>query len=285
MKRYLGILLLASALCAGSCKMFVEVLHDDDVVAEAGTHKLYARELSAYIPDGLSVEDSTKIAHQYIDSWALDMLFLDVAESELSKTEKDVSVELEDYRRSLLKYRYEQKYVNQRLDTTISNAQIEAYYKDHQENFILSSTIVKARFLNISKDSPSLPSIRRRMSSQDPAEAQGLDSLAFSSALRYTSYDGRWVDALVLSREFGGEGYESLLSSRRDGFIERTDSYGNLSIAYVSDVLKEGSPGPLDYYRDRIRDIILSNRKQALLVGLERDLLDKARNQETFKVY
>ena len=53
------------------------------------------------------------------------MLFMDMAETELSKGEKDVSREIESYRRSLLKYRYEQKYVNQRLDTAVTEADIE----------------------------------------------------------------------------------------------------------------------------------------------------------------
>ena len=72
----------------------------------------------------------------------------EVAEKELSKSEKNVDKELEDYRRSLLKYRYEQKYVNQRLDTAVTDAQIEKYYEAHIETFKLSLPIAKARFLD-----------------------------------------------------------------------------------------------------------------------------------------
>ena len=121
-----GVCLLVIVLpWLNSCKTITSFVHDGRVVAKIGNHKLYASDLNAYIPDSASPEDSTRLALQYINSWASDMAFIDVAEKELSKSEKNVDKELEDYRRSLLKYRYEQKYVNQRLDTAVTDAQIE----------------------------------------------------------------------------------------------------------------------------------------------------------------
>ena len=148
MKRLLILLALAAVLPA--CKSVSSFVHDGEVVAKAGKHKLYAAELEDFIPGGISAEDSTRLAAQYIDKWATDMLFMDMAETELSKGEKDVSREIESYRRSLLKYRYEQKYVNQRLDTAVTEADIEKYYQDHPDHFKLVRPIVKARYARIS---------------------------------------------------------------------------------------------------------------------------------------
>ena len=198
--------------------------------------------------------------------------------------EDDGPEELEDYRRSLLKYRYEQNFVNQRLETAITAAQIERYYDSHKDNFQLTVPIVKARFLNISSDSPSLSVLKAKMSSEDPEDLAEADSIAYSAAMRYTDYGGGWVDAVTLSREFGKD-YGQLLSSKKKGFIEEDDGKGNLSIAYVAQMIGEGETGPVEYFESRIRDIILSTRKQALLTGLERDLLDKAKRQENFEIY
>ena len=84
-----------------------------------------------------------------------------MAETKLSKSEKDVSRELEDYRRSLLKYRYEQRFVNERLDTAVLTKDIEAYYEAHKDLFVLDVPILKARFLDIMPDSPNYDRIRR----------------------------------------------------------------------------------------------------------------------------
>ena len=277
------IVLLAMTSCE-TVTSFVRELRYGQVVAKVGSHRLYASELASYIPDSASPEDSTRLALQYINTWASDQLFTDVAEMELSKSEKNVDSELEDYRHSLLKYRYEQKYVNQRLDTAVTKAQIEKYYDDHAENFKLSLPIAKAVYMNISADSPNLEIIKKKMRSDKPEARIEADSIAFSSAFRYTDFGDRWVDLVKLSREVGTD-YGTLLSQVRDGYAELPDGNGNLNIVYFFSLMRAGQTGPVEYFEEQIRDIILSTRKQALLSRLERDLIENARNQENFVIY
>ena len=277
------IVLLAMTSCE-TVTSFVRELRYGQVVAKVGSHRLYASELASYIPDSASPEDSTRLALQYINTWASDQLFTDVAERELSKSEKNVDSELEDYRHSLLKYRYEQKYVNQRLDTAVTKAQIEKYYDDHAENFKLSLPIAKAVYMNISADSPNLEIIKKKMRSDKPEARIEADSIAFSSAFRYTDFGDRWVDLVKLSREVGTD-YGTLLSQVRDGYAELPDGNGNLNIVYFFSLMRAGQTGPVEYFEEQIRDIILSTRKQALLSRLELDLIENARNQENFVIY
>ena len=277
------IVLLAMTSCE-TVTSFVRELRYGQVVAKVGSHRLYASELASYIPDSASPEDSTRLALQYINTWASDQLFTDVAERELSKSEKNVDSELEDYRHSLLKYRYEQKYVNQRLDTAVTKDQIEKYYDDHAENFKLSLPIAKAVYMNISADSPNLEIIKKKMRSDKPEARIEADSIAFSSAFRYTDFGDRWVDLVKLSREVGTD-YGTLLSQVRDGYAELPDGNGNLNIVYFFSLMRAGQTGPVEYFEEQIRDIILSTRKQALLSRLERDLIENARNQENFVIY
>ena len=277
------IVLLAMTSCE-TVTSFVRELRYGQVVAKVGSHRLYASELASYIPDSASPEDSTRLALQYINTWASDQLFTDVAERELSKSEKNVDSELEDYRHSLLKYRYEQKYVNQRLDTAVTKAQIEKYYDDHAENFKLSLPIAKAVYMNISADSPNLEIIKKKMRSDKPEARIEADSIAFSSAFRYTDFGDSWVDLVKLSREVGTD-YGTLLSQVRDGYAELPDGNGNLNIVYFFSLMRAGQTGPVEYFEEQIRDIILSTRKQALLARLERDLIENARNQENFVIY
>ena len=260
------IVLLAMTSCE-TVTSFVRELRYGQVVAKVGSHRLYASELASYIPDSASPEDSTRLALQYINTWASDQLFTDVAERELSKSEKNVDSELEDYRHSLLKYRYEQKYVNQRLDTAVTKAQIEKYYDDHAENFKLSLPIAKAVYMNISADSPNLEIIKKKMRSDKPEARIEADSIAFSSAFRYTDFGDRWVDLVKLSREVGTD-YGTLLSQVRDGYAELPDGNGNLNIVYFFSLMRAGQTGPVEYFEEQIRDIILSTRKQALLSRL-----------------
>ena len=60
---------------------------------------------------------------------------------------------------------------------------------------------------------------------------------------------------------------------------------GDIKIGYVCEMRKPGTVAPLEYCTDRIREIILSNRKHALLAGLEQDLLKDALEQEKLIIY
>ena len=246
--------------------------------------KLYRSDLDKVIPKGLSADDSTFLARQYIEGWATELVYLGIAEQQLSKAEKDVTKELEDYRKSLLKYRYEQLYVNERLDTAVTEEKIEEYYNSHQEKFVLGRPLIKARFMSISADSPAKDQIRKRMSSDKVEDLVEADSLAYSAALKYTTWSDRWIDVTALAGEFSTD-YAVLLSQMRNRWIEQVDTLGVARIAYIPAIMQKGEVAPLEYSAPAIRDIIISARKQALTSTLEQDLLKAARENGQFVIY
>ena len=86
MKKLIPVLVLSLALLT-SCDAISSFIHDDGVVARGGKEKLYLSQLEQYIPDGITPEDSTNLAMQYVTSWASELLYLKVAGEQLSKAE------------------------------------------------------------------------------------------------------------------------------------------------------------------------------------------------------
>ena len=269
MKRFAPI---AAVLLLCACNAISSLLHDGEVVASVGENKLYSTELAGYIPAGVSPEDSARLADSYIEAWTREMKFIALAEKELSKEEKDVTKELEEYKRTLLRYRYEQKYINQRLDTAITAGQVEEYYNAHKEMFRLTAPVVKARFAVISEKSNHLNALKKLMSADETEDVIVSDSLAYAYAARYTDFGGRWIDASALSAELNMDS-KTFQGNLHKGFMQNKDADGNLQLAYISEIVKAGDTAPVDYCADRIRDIILSNRKQALSAALEQELM------------
>lgn len=274
----IGIVLLSS------CRAISSLLHDDEVVAQVGDVKLYRAELDALIPKGISAEDSTGLARQYINTWASDLVYVKIAEQQLSKSEKDVSRELEEYRKSLLKYRYEQLYVNERLDTAVTDDMVDEYYTAHSDKFVLKRPLLRARYLNIATDSPALKQLRKMMKSSDPLALVEADSIAYSSALKFTTWNNEWIDAAVLAGEFGTD-YNSMIASISGGWIETKDTLGYTKLAYVPEIIRKGELAPVEYSTPVIKDMIISARKQALISSLEQDLLNDARENGNFVIY
>ena len=267
-----------------SCRTISSFLGKGEVVAQVGSDKLYKSDIDEFIPKGLSPEDSAVLVNRYINSWATDRVYLKIAEQQLSKSEKDVTKELEDYRKSLLKYHYEQLYVNERLDTAVGIDHIEEYYQAHQDKFVLDRPVVKARFLNIAQDSPALKQIRKKMSSSDANELVEADSLAFSSAVKFTTWADRWIDIAVIAREYSMD-YSDLLSRMNKGWIESVDTTGYMRLTYISQMTQKGKIAPLEYCQEDIKNVIISSRRQNILMSLEQDLLKDARENGDFIIY
>ena len=271
-------------LLLASCNAISSLVHDDQVVARVGQNKLYKSEVERFIPNMIPAEDSTRLAEQYINTWAMDLLYLDVAETQLSKEELDVTADLEDFRRSLLKYRYEQRYINDRLDTLITEDQIRPYYTAHADDFELKRPVLKVRFVDVMKDSPNFDAILKMMSSKEYDDIQRADTLAKSTALRWFDSADTWMDAGELAKSFGLD-WESMLSHLKGDMIryepeDRTD----LMAAYVVEIQRKGT-APLEFVSDRIRDILMSARKHDLMNSLERDLLENALESKKFVIY
>ncbi len=267
-----------------SCKAISSFFRGDEVVAEVGSEKLYRSEIDQILPKGIAPEDSTRLAMQYIATWASDLVYISIAEEQLSKSEKDVTKELEDYRKSLLKYRYEQLYVNERLDTSVTDDQVQEYYEAHRDKFILARPVMKARYLAIFSDSPAKEQIKKRMSSSELDMLVEADSLAFSAAHKYTGWNDEWIDASVLAREFDMD-YAAMLALQKGSWIEKDGDDGLSRIAFLSEVVGEGELAPVEYAAQNIRDMIISSRKQKLIATLEQDLLKDARDNGKFVIY
>lgn len=281
MRKIAVILMLMASLV--SCRRVSQWLHEDEVVAQVGKTKLYLSQVREYIPDYVSPEDSVNLAMQYINSWATDLLYMEVASAQLSKQDQDVSRELEDYRRSLLRFRYEQQYINDRLDTTITDAQVRTYYEANQEKFALERPILKVRFLHILKSSLNRARIQTLMRSSRPDDLAAADSLAAASAIRYYDNSDVWMDAAVLARDFGVD-YTTMLAAYKDRTITIERENGELLYAYVHDIMRSGT-APVEFCSDQARALILSNRKHHLVETLEQDLLQDALGKKKFVIY
>ena len=266
------------------CQAIQSFIHDDKVVARVGKHKLYESEVNAYIPSGVSLADSTNLALQYINTWATDIIFADMAQSQLSKAERDVTAELEAYKRDLLRFRYEQRFIGDRLDTLVTEDQMLDFYDKHKNLFVLERPIMKVRFVDIYKNVEQKDQIIRLLSSNKPKDMETVEGLANKYAIRYFDKSYQWIDAAVLAREFGTD-YGQMLAKMNQSYIRmESEDASDIKVAYVREIRRSGV-APFDFCTERIREYILSGRKHDLLVALEQSLLKGASDDGQFVIY
>ena len=281
MKKNFTILFLLILLT--SCES-IGNMFSGDKVARVGSYVLYERDLRNLIPIGTSPEDSILMVQQYINSWAVQNLKQIKAEQELSSEEKDITAEIEEFKKTLLAYRYEKLYVEQRLDTVITDKECESYYRDNLGFFISSTPIFKARVIKINPLSSNYSQIKKLYKSNKEEDLQRLDELCSEYAERYIDFDGKWIVPQQLA-DYIGITPDQCSELLKEGNSFEVENPANHYFVYIDIMNNSGKVAPFEYVEPKIKESILSKRKQQLLQSLEQDLLRDAVSNNKLKVY
>jgi hypothetical protein len=245
---------------------------------------LYKSDVVGIFPKGMTKADSIKILNAYVDQWVRHCLLLKISEDNLNDAQKNVSKQLEDYRSSLLIFKYEQEYILQRLDTAISSDEIQSFYSNNISNFSISETIVKALYIKLRKNTPYIDKIKELYRSSREDDIKSLDNLAYQVAEKYDYFGDKWLPFSVLQRQFpyALENSDDYLRSRQT--IEMED--GNfLYLINIREVMFKGQTSPLDYERVNIKNVILNKRKQKLINDLENKVYNDALDHKKFQTF
>lgn len=252
-------------------------------VARVYDKYLYQSDIQNIFLTNVGKEDSILITQSYIEKWIQIQLLLKQAENNLTEKQKNVARQLEDYRASLLIHKFEQAYINEKIDTVIKESEIKDYYLANKGNFLLSEPIVKALFIKLRKEAPQSNKIKEIYRSKRQEDIQLLDNLAYQAATNYDFFNDQWVPFSVISRQlpYPVENIEQVFTR---GYVEMEDgSY--IYLVSVKEVKLQGEIAPLEYTTNELRQFILNSRKQKLIEQLERNIYIKARDDKSFEIF
>lgn len=273
--------LLFLGLCA--CSWWPLGSKDDVVVASVNKKQLRASDITALIPAGLPVEDSLAMLRQYVNSWALNHLMEEKAQKELPKEQKEVGQALEEYRRSLLVFRYQKSYVEARIDTTITLAELKSCYDDHRPLFILTEPLVKVRYIKMGSNAPYVEMVRSLYRIHTVEEESKLEQMAQNSAEKYETYNDQWISVSALASDLPVTS-EEVLRAIGKGYLECKDNFSTYFVSFFESI-PTGMPAPIEYEEPVLRNIIFGKRKQELLKNLEQEVLKEGWQTQQLKVY
>ena len=253
------------------------------VVASVKEHNLYLDELISALPENLSESDSFNFANGFIESWATQMLLLDKAELNLPEEEKDVASQLEEYRRSLIIYKYQRQLIGQLLDTAITEGQIAKYYDNNKDNFELQSNIARALLVTLDKKSKDVETVRKWMRSDKSEHREELEEFCIQHAKSFHLNDQAWVPLKELLNQIPKTSYLNVNYFSSYHFAHVQDSTTHYLID-VKEIKYKNSVSPIEFEKQNIRNILLNQRKLELSRKLEKDILNEAIAKNEFKV-
>jgi hypothetical protein len=261
-----------------------EVTDKGKIIATVYTHNLYESDLTVAVPPGLTPEDSVRRAENFINSWVREMLLLTKAESNLPPNDAEMEKKLRDYKNSLIIYAYETELVHQKLDTVVTDAEIEQYYNEHPNDFQLRDNIVKVVYVKVDKKAPNLPKLKTWVQSDKPQDREELDKYCRQYASNYYLDDNSWLLFDDLLKEVPIQTYNRELFLQNNRFVEVSDST-SIYFLNIKGFMTRNSQSPLSFEKENIRSIILNKRKLELIDKMHDDLYNEAVENNSIKIY
>lgn len=262
-------------------------LRNDDTgqpVARVGDKVLQFSQVRHMIPDGISEGDSILIAEDYIKKWVQKELVILKAEENLSPEQKDVTQELEEYRNSLILYKYEKEMVRQKMDTMVSDAEVRQYYISNLETFVLPKNIVRAAVIKVPVKKARPDQIKLLCQDETDKNFRDLREYCSQNAKSFDLYNPNWVDFDMILNNVPGtiENQEEFLTKRK--VLENSDQ-NYYHLIYIYDYYLKGQQAPVEYYSSQIKSLILNKRKMEFLKKVEGEIYNEGVRNKKFELY
>ena len=277
--------ILILILTATACDFIPAFKNDERIpVAKVYEQRLYTEDIVAILPQNISSQDSLMFVKNYINTWAMEQLFLYQAEINLTSEGSSFEKLVADYRSALYINSYKEALVLTKLDTDVSEKQVNEYYEKNRNNFKLNEPLVQFKYIHTNTDRPDEKGLIKLFKSK---KKEDLDSLS-NMALEFKSFnfnDSIWV------RYYDMESKMDFLKTmdkkqvlKKSNFIKKEDSLG-LYLVTIKEVLKRNEIAPVNYITPTIKQIILQKRKLELIKKIEVDLLNDAIKNQYFEKY
>ncbi|MBL7922389.1 MAG: hypothetical protein JNJ40_18885 [Bacteroidia bacterium] len=255
-------------------------------VAKAGNEVLSLDDYKENYISIESVKDSAILAKKSIENWAIESLFYQEAMSKLVEDEIEIDKQVEAYKKSLVNYIYQSKLIEANLDTNITRREIEQYYSDHEDNFILKENIVKVHYFKVPVKAPGLEKMKRLLRTYvyAPKDVEPLKTLAVQNSENFFMNDSTWLYLEDIKKEIPKLREQPDFNLGQGRIVEFTDElyYYYLRITEVK--VKNGL-SPLTFERQNIKNFIINKKKTELINQYKFQLLEKAKAEKKFEIY
>lgn len=276
-------LLVLGILASGCNQLNLYTEDKGEVLARMGEHELYANDITRLIEPGLPAKDSLAALQSLVDNWVRKEVKTAAAEAALSGHSDEIEAMVAQYRSSLVTYQYEQEWLLDRLDTTVTTEQIRAYYDDNRDAFRLAGPIVKARIVRLPSGLRQSRKLEEMFRSERETDRNDFLNICQKNQYQTNDFSSEWTDFSTVVRHipFSQSNFDEFLRTRKYYDVE-DDQYKYMMA--IDTYRSTGDYSPMERETANIRKIILNKRRQTLLTTLEDSLYRAAQNQQLIDI-
>jgi hypothetical protein len=253
-------------------------------LARAYGNYLHRSDIEGLIPAGTTPDDSSRLVKSYIELWMKKKAVVNKAEFNLTEDQKDIENLIDEYRTSLLIYAYERQMVEQKLDTVVSESEVQGYYDQYRQDFLLQDPIIKGVYFRVLRNSSRIREFRDLAHSYGDLAYKRLMDLGAQIAEYTESFEENWLSFPLLMQKMPGSIEDPKQFLQRYRYLESEDDR-YFHFARIIEFKLPGEPAPLEFVKQEIRDVLLNKRKMEFLKQLEESIYNEAVIQNEVEVY
>lgn len=254
-------------------------------IARVNDIYLYDEDISSLVPRGNQSADSGMIVSKYVDSWVKKQLTIERASTELDFDEAKIERKILDYRYALMVHEFEMHYINQHLDKEISDEEVEKYYNEKFENFVLRQNILRCLFAQVPVEAPQIENFRKLIRTYPDSNLEEIQSYCYRFASKSSLEIELWINFdEVISNTPLVNVQEKAGFLKNNSFVETSDEKYYYFIR-VLDYKISNQIAPLAYIKDDIESILINKKKVELRKELEEEVYKVAKENNEFEIY
>ena len=257
----------------------------EEPIARVNDNFLFFSEIQESLDENMSQNDSMLAVNSAINNWASKKLLYEKAIFNLSNSKQNELDQLvRSYESDLYISNYEKEWLKTRVDTIVSNDQLQSYYNDNKNKFRLRQDILLARFIELPIENFNKTQIVRSFRRLNFQDKIYLDSISLQFKSSFIN-DSVWLRPELFFNKFKIENkikYNRYL--RKKSFFEIKD-LESLYLVYISDILRKNDYAPMSYVKPTLVQILLNKRKLEMKKQLKTDILKQGISENNFEIY
>ena len=283
--KYFILTCVITATFCFSCKKIKtseEQKPEPKLLAQVFHYKLTFDDIKDLIQSYATAEDSIQQVRTLTEHWVRDRLLLVEAENNFPK-EVNMNKLLEDYRQSLVMHFFEQQVIEERLDTVITESDLQRYYEANKEQHRLESGLLRGYYFKIRKP--------QNRSDKILTWWKTFPERHYDEVLNYVNKHARtnWSDTtewheMNMVIQLFPEGTLSPAAVRFNRGVAREDR-DYLYLLYPLEVYYEGDISPLSRIRAQAARYIIHQRELELLESIKKEIYDRDIQLDQVKIY
>ncbi|MBO7193196.1 MAG: hypothetical protein IKY19_02855 [Bacteroidaceae bacterium] len=243
-------------------------------IASVGDVHLYKDEADIiYAQQGRGM-DSAAFMQNYVERWAIDVLFHQKAKENIVQTD-EIEKMVENYRTSLIQNIYQDRLITQQLLPSISDAEVQAFYKKEQMLFELTEPYVKGFYVQLPAKASKTRDVRNWCLRKGQDDLEKLEKLCSENDYGYQFFMEEWIPFSDLAHKLPlteQQLMDRLLKKSTIEFKEGKFTY----FVCADSILQRNDTKPIEMVSDEIKELLLNSKKANFIKTVKRSLYEDA---------